>query len=58
MKARRRDETGATAIEYGLVAIAVAAAVVAAVFLLGDVFTDIFTDSCDTISTLYDGSSC
>jgi len=42
-----RDETGATAIEYGLIAGLIAVAIITAVSLLGSDLTDTFT----TIST-------
>ena len=38
------DESGATAIEYGLIAAGIAVAIIAAVGLLGDSLSSIFTD--------------
>lgn len=39
-----RDETGATAVEYGLMVALIAAVIIAAVTLLGTELRDIFTD--------------
>ena len=39
-----RDESGATAIEYGLIAAGIAVAIIAAVGLLGDSLTVLFED--------------
>jgi pilus assembly protein Flp/PilA len=47
----RRDEEGASAVEYGLLVAAIAALIVVIVFLLGNVINDVFTDTCDEIST-------
>ena len=38
-----RDENGATAIEYGLIAAGIAVAIIAAVFALGDELKNFFT---------------
>ena len=38
------DETGATAIEYGLIAAGIAVAIIAAVGLLGDSLASMFED--------------
>ncbi len=40
----RRDESGATAIEYGLIAAGIAIAIIAAVGLLGDTLNTLFSD--------------
>ena len=45
----RRDESGASAVEYGLLATAVAAVIAVVVFALGGVVTDLFGHSCDVI---------
>lgn len=42
MKRLARDEKGATAIEYGLIAAGIAVAIIAAVFALGDDIKDFF----------------
>lgn len=47
----KRDEEGASAVEYGLLVAAIAAAIVLIVFLLGDVVTDVFTKTCDAVSS-------
>lgn len=47
---RYRDDTGASAVEYGLLLAAVAAVVVIAVFALGGTVRDMFTESCETIA--------
>ena len=39
----RRDDSGATAIEYGLIAAGIAIAIIAAVGLLGDSLSTLFT---------------
>ena len=38
------DESGATAVEYGLIASGIALAIIAAVALLGDTLSAVFTD--------------
>lgn len=38
------DESGATAIEYGLIAAGIAVAIIGVVFSLGDEITNFFTD--------------
>lgn len=48
---RRRSETGASAVEYGLLVAAIAALIVIIVFALGGVVSDVFSDTCDTIQT-------
>jgi pilus assembly protein Flp/PilA len=51
LETRRKDEEGASAVEYGLLVAAIAAAIVLIVFLLGDVITEVFTTTCNTIDT-------
>jgi pilus assembly protein Flp/PilA len=54
-----RDERGASAVEYGLLATAVAALIVVIVFALGGTVTGMFGQSCDVIETqAQTGSSC
>ncbi|HET6562754.1 MAG TPA: Flp family type IVb pilin [Marmoricola sp.] len=54
-----RDERGASAVEYGLLATAVAALIVVVVFALGGVVTNMFGQSCDVIELqAQTGSSC
>jgi pilus assembly protein Flp/PilA len=45
----RKDETGASAVEYGLLVAAIAALIVIIVFALGGVVKEVFTDTCTTI---------
>ena len=44
------DDTGASAVEYGLIVAAIAALVVIAVFALGGIVQELFSDSCATIA--------
>ncbi len=47
----RRDERGASAVEYGLLVAGIAAVIVAAVFLFGQgIFTDLFQETCNSIN--------
>jgi len=46
-----RDERGATAVEYGLIAGLVAVAVIAALTALGDSLNALFSDVSSTVST-------
>lgn len=45
----RHGDSGASAVEYGLLVAAIAAAVVLVVFLLGGVVTEVFQNTCDEI---------
>lgn len=45
----RRDEAGASAVEYGLLVAGIAALIVAVVFLFGDMVTGVFDDTCAEI---------
>ncbi len=46
----RRDERGASAVEYGLMVAGIAAVIVATVFLLGQgVLNELFTNTCNSI---------
>ena len=49
--ARRRDEDGASAVEYGLLVAGIAALIVAIVFLLGGVIKSAFSKTCGTVSS-------
>lgn len=44
-----KDERGASSVEYGLVAVAIAAVIVVIVFALGGLVRDDFTQSCNKI---------
>jgi pilus assembly protein Flp/PilA len=47
----RRDEDGASAVEYGLLVAGIAALIVAVVFLFGGVVKDTFNKTCGKISS-------
>ena len=49
--AARKDEKGASAVEYGLLVAAIAALIVIIVFALGGVVEEVFQDTCDNIKT-------
>jgi pilus assembly protein Flp/PilA len=46
----RRDEDGASAVEYGLLVAAIAALIVIIVFLLGGIVKNAFSHTCGMIS--------
>jgi pilus assembly protein Flp/PilA len=46
----KRDEDGASAVEYGLLVAAIAALIVIVVFALGGVVKNAFSSTCDKIS--------
>jgi len=45
------DDTGASAVEYGLIVFAIAAVVVLSVFGLGGAVTEMFSNSCSSIQS-------
>ena len=47
----RKDEKGASAVEYGLLVAAIAAIIVVIVFALGGIVKEVFQDTCDTIKS-------
>lgn len=47
----RRDEKGASAVEYGLLVAAIAALIVAVVFILGNIVKTKFGETCAGITT-------
>jgi pilus assembly protein Flp/PilA len=47
--AARRDEDGASAVEYGLLVAGIAALIVAVVFLFGGMIKNVFSNTCDKI---------
>ena len=49
--AGRKDETGASAVEYGLLVAAIAALIVVAVFGIGRVVSDSFTGTCTSLKS-------
>lgn len=46
----RKDEKGASAVEYGLLVAAIAAVIVLIVFALGKIVNEVFEDTCSTIA--------
>jgi pilus assembly protein Flp/PilA len=46
----RDDKSGVTAIEYGLIAAAIAVAIIAAVFAIGDDVAAMFQDTADQLN--------
>ncbi len=46
----KREERGASAVEYGLLIAGIAALIVVAVFALGPVIRDAFDDTCDAVA--------
>ena len=52
------SEDGASAVEYGLLVAGVAALIVIIVFALGGQMAALFGDSCGTIRSHIEGSSC
>lgn len=48
---RREEQTGASAVEYGLLVAAIAALIVIIVFALGGVIKGAFDHTCDTIAS-------
>lgn len=48
-KANRRDEDGASAVEYALLVVAIAAVIVVVVFALGGFIQNAFGDTCTKI---------
>jgi pilus assembly protein Flp/PilA len=47
----RKDEKGASAVEYGLLVAAIAAVIVVMVFLLGGLIKGAFTKTCSAINS-------
>jgi pilus assembly protein Flp/PilA len=47
----RKDEKGASAVEYGLLVAAIAALIVVIVFALGGIVQDVFQSTCQEIKT-------
>jgi len=46
----RRDEEGASAVEYGLLVAGIAALIVAIVFIFGGMISDVFSGTCDEMT--------
>jgi pilus assembly protein Flp/PilA len=53
----RRDESGASSVEYGMLAVAVAALIVIVVFLMGGMVRHIFANTCGSIGASVSGST-
>lgn len=53
----RRDEDGASAVEYGLLVAGIAALIVAIVFAFGGVISGVFKNTCNKIATGVNASS-
>lgn len=51
LAAKRNEDRGASAVEYGLLVAAIAALIVIVVFALGNVIQEVFQNTCDTISS-------
>ena len=49
--ARREEQTGASAVEYGLLVAAIAALIVIIVFALGNVIKGVFQNTCNSIKS-------
>ncbi len=47
----RKDEKGASAVEYGLLVAAIAALIVVIVFALGGIVQSVFKDTCNKVGT-------
>jgi pilus assembly protein Flp/PilA len=47
----KRDDDGASAVEYGLLVAGIAALIVAIVFIFGGVIRDAFSDTCGKVKT-------
>ncbi len=55
----RRDEEGASAVEYGLLVAGIAALIVAIVFLFGGMIEDVFSSTCTKVASgASTGSTC
>jgi pilus assembly protein Flp/PilA len=59
LKRRRfRDDSGASAVEYGLLVTAIAALIVVVLFALGGIIGNLFDNSCGTIAGTITGATC
>jgi pilus assembly protein Flp/PilA len=55
---RRRDQAGASAVEYGLLITGIAAIIVIAVFAFGGGVKSLFNDTCTTVGSAANAGSC
>lgn len=53
-----RDDSGASAVEYGLVLVGIAALLVVILFVLGDTVRQLFDSSCGDIAAQVDPTAC
>jgi pilus assembly protein Flp/PilA len=53
-----KSDTGASAVEYGLIVFAIAAILTVAVVSFGGVVTSLFQDSCDKVSVKTTSHTC
>lgn len=53
----RRDDSGASAVEYGLLLAGIAVVIFAAVFLFGTKVTGMFEHNCDSLAKQLDGTT-
>jgi len=56
--ARRRDEIGASAVEYGLIVAAIAAVIAIIVFALGGPTTGMYKKACDEWTNQQSSGTC
>ncbi|RYU09614.1 Flp family type IVb pilin [Nocardioides iriomotensis] len=54
----RKDERGASAVEYGLLVFAIAAVIALVVFALGNVVSETYSDSCSTLASKASPGAC
>ena len=54
----RRDEDGASAVEYGLLIAGIAALIIVVIFAFGGVLNKVFSDTCGSVATKGSGGSC
>jgi len=54
--AAKRDQDGASAVEYGLLVAGIAALIVAIVFIFGGVIKDVFSSTCGKVSSGVSGT--
>ena len=54
----RRDEEGASAVEYGLLVAGIAALIVAIVFVFGNMIEGVFQGTCDQVAAENTATTC
>jgi pilus assembly protein Flp/PilA len=54
---RRRNEDGASAVEYGLLVAGIAALIVAVVFLFGNMIGGVFKSTCNNVASNVNGNN-